>query len=381
MMQTRKRKLLSKRSLSSTMKVRSSRGEKKTVAQKSLTGKKPRDAKEILIGSEKVTVLFAVNNGYAPYLGVALASLVKHAGRHEYELIVLYHDLSERNREVLSIIIEKFKGKSTGQFRLRFVEMPLKEIDYDFAPGYKPLSIETWFRLLAPSLFPEYDKILWLDADIMVRDDVAKLYATDVGDNWIGACRWDYGIIGTLEREKRRKSAELRNYFTKVLGIKNPRNDYVNAGVLLLNLKDMRENNVQEKLLQAAHNHSMYFHDQCVINMVCHKHICYLDSVWNGLAGFNMDSLPKKYREKALHDKQTRKIIHWAGLYKPWREPWCKAAVEWWDIARLTPYYEEIIYTNIYAILDEKMNRESSELENKLIELEKALTELGKGLT
>ena len=57
---------------------------------------------------KKVAVLFAVNNWYAPYLGVALASLVECAGKHEYELIVLYHDLSKRNRELLERIVDQF---------------------------------------------------------------------------------------------------------------------------------------------------------------------------------------------------------------------------------------------------------------------------------
>ena len=55
----------------------------------------------------KVAILFAVNNGYAPYLGVALASLVEHAGMREYELIVLYRDLNEQNRKLLGHIVDQ----------------------------------------------------------------------------------------------------------------------------------------------------------------------------------------------------------------------------------------------------------------------------------
>lgn len=325
--------------------------------------------KRARVDREKVTVFFAVNDGHAPYLGVALTSLVEHAGIHEYELIVLYRDLNERNRELLEQIVYRCGQKTKGSFRLRFMEIPINIADYDFAPGARPLSVETWFRLFAPSLFPEYDKMLWLDADILVRDDVAKLYATHMGDNWIAGCRWDYGIIGILEHERKQKLSKMRNYFTKTLGIRRPQEDYVNAGVLLLNLQAMREKNVQGKLLQAAQNPAMYFHDQCAINMVCHGHICYLDSMWNGLTGFKMDLLPKKYREKALYDKQHRKIIHWAGSHKPWKEPWCKAAVDWWEEARRTPYYEEILYTNIGAILQGEMNKKLKKLGKTYIEL------------
>ena len=316
---------------------------------------------------KKVTVLFAVNNGYAPYLGVALASLVECAGKHEYELIVLYRDLNERNRELLESIINQFGRKSAGSFRLRFMEMPINVTDYNFAPGYKSLSVECWYRLFAPSLFPEYDKILWLDADILVRDDVAKLCATSMEDNWIAACRWDYGIIGVLERERRQRKPNLGPYFTKVLGVKRPKENYVNSGVILFNLRAMREQNVQEKLLQAAQSPVMHFHDQCVINMVCQGHIHYIDSVWNGLICFNPDNLPLKYRKKALADRKNRKIIHWAGGAKPWQKPDHEGAIEWWDVARRTPYYEEILYANICAILRDKIDKKFTKLGKALL--------------
>ena len=317
----------------------------------------PKKLPKVSSRRKRVAVLFAVNNGYAPYLGVALASLAEHARKHEYELIVLYRDLNERNRELLEHIVDQFGRESAGSFRLRFMEMPVNLADYDFAPGYKSLSVESWYRLFAPSLFPEYDKILWLDSDILVRDDVAKLYATDLGDSWIAACRWDYGIIGLLERERRQKQPKLGPYFTKVLGVKRPKENYVNAGVMLFNLRTMREHGVQEKLLQAAQNPDMYYHDQCAINMVCREHILYIDSEWNGLVSYNPNELPLKYRKKALADRKNRKIIHWAGSTKPWRKALVLGSDEWWDVARRTPYYEHILYTNICAILRGEMNK------------------------
>lgn len=325
--------------------------------KKNTTGKTETRRKRTSARQGKVAVLFAVNNEYAPYLGVALASLVEHAGKYEYELIVLYRNLNEHHRELLEHIVDQFGRESAGSFRLRFMEMPLSTADYNFASGYKSLSIESWYRLFAPSLFPEYDKILWLDSDILVRDDVSKLYATDLGDNWIAACQWDYGIIGLLERERRQKQPKLGPYFTKVLGVKCPKENYVNAGVILFNLRAMREHGVQEKLLQAAQNPDMYFHDQCAINMVCQGHIHYVDSVWNGLIWFRPDNLPLKYRKKALSDKKNRNLIHWAGGPKPWELPQCEAAFEWWDVARRTPYYEEILYTNICGILRGEMSK------------------------
>ena len=339
--------------------------EKATIRKQPSVETVPR-LQEILTDKKKVAVLFAVNNEYAPYLGVALASLVEHAGKHEYELIVLYRDLNERNREMLRHIVDQFGRGSAGRFHLRIMEMSVNLANYDFAPGYKSLSDECWYRLFSPELFPEYDKIVWLDADVLVQADVAELFAINIEDNWIAACRWDYGIIGLLERERRQKTSKLASYFTKVLGIMRPKENYVNSGVLLLNLRAMREQNVQEKLLQAAQNPAMHFHDQCAINMVCQGHIHYIDSVWNGLIWFKPDDLPLKYRKKALSDKKDRNLIHWAGGPKPWELPQCGAAFEWWNVARRTPYYEQILYTNICAIMRGELTKRFTKVGNVL---------------
>lgn len=82
-------------------------------------------SRQLFEGKKKIAIFFAVNSAYAPYLGVALASLVERARKHEYEIIVLYHDLSERSRELLERIVDQFKRESAGRFQLRFMEMPI----------------------------------------------------------------------------------------------------------------------------------------------------------------------------------------------------------------------------------------------------------------
>ena len=96
---------------------------------------------------------------------------------------------------------------------------------------------------------------------------------------------------------------------------------------------------------------------------------------------YNPDNLPLKYRKKALADKKNRKIIHWAGGAKPWQKPDHEGAVEWWDVARQTPYYEHILCTYICAILHGGMNKKIVEQANKPTALGKSLTELGTTLT
>lgn len=314
---------------------------------------------EVTSQTDVVPILFVCNDAYALYLAVALNSLVKHAGDCHYDINVFCNSLSARNQAMLQrcIVEAQRRSESPGEFSLNFIDIGEYAKSYHFLTT-AVLPEEAYYRLFAPDMLKNVEKILYLDADILVKVDVAELYAeADPGEEWISACRWDFGIIGILRWEKTQKKHEWRDYFTKVLGLKRPADEYVNSGVMVMNLRAMRREHVQKQLLRAAQTVKTKFCDQCIINMVCRGHIRYIDSVWNGLVSFNFAVLSKKHQRKALLDRENRKIIHWAASRKPWKLPQVDGADEWWDVARETPFYEEILYTNICTLMREEMSK------------------------
>ena len=90
-------------------------------------------------------------------------------------------------------------------------------------------TLTTYYRLIVPNAFPYIDKALYLDSDTLIRDDIATLYDTEIGDNILGAIK--DGSVQIFD--------EFITYVEKALKIK--KECYFNAGVLIMNLAKMRK--------------------------------------------------------------------------------------------------------------------------------------------
>lgn len=129
----------------------------------------------------------------------------------------------------------------------------------------------TYYRVLIPNLYPEYDKVLYLDADIVILDDIAKLYNKSIGN---------YLIAGVSEHWLDRYR-ELQEYAEKVIGVSSYKK-YINAGIMLMNLKELRESKFEEKFIHLLENVKYVFAQyQDYFNRICKGRIKYLRGYWN----------------------------------------------------------------------------------------------------
>ncbi|GHU86024.1 hypothetical protein AGMMS49941_06860 [Deferribacterales bacterium] len=171
--------------------------------------------------------------------------------------------------------------------------------------GRYPLS--AFYRVFAPQIFPDLDKLLYLDCDIIVRRDVAELFNTALGDNELGGAR-DLWISSLPD------SHPLSGYFRK-LGVSKC--DYVNSGVLLMNLARMRKGNFIDRVVGILRDvKQLHFADNDLLNICCKGRIAYISSAWNTI----MTS--KFYRLtgcQPIVDKDVA-IFHYAGA--PQCRPW-----------------------------------------------------------
>ena len=178
-------------------------------------------------------IFFAVDDGYMPFLAVTLQSLVENSSADYYYLIkILYTNISEDNKE-------KIKKYERENVNIEFVDLNYyigKIKDKLYTRDY--YSKTTYFRLFIPNLYPQYDKALYLDCDIVLLRDVAELFNIDMGDNLVGGAPDD--VIQTYE--------VFQEYVEKVVGVVDYRN-YFNAGVLVMNLKKMRDDNLVDKFI------------------------------------------------------------------------------------------------------------------------------------
>ena len=287
-----------------------------------------------------VCVAFSANDYYVPYLSTLLQSIKDHSSSNRcYDLIVLHEDISSRNQVVLKHQIE------APNISLRFLQMYRAMHDFqDNLPVRGHFKVETYFRLLLPQLLSKYDKILYLDSDMVVMNDIAPLYDTVVDGYMIAACQ-DPDTAGLYNGASDNK----KEYMDRELKIENPYG-YIQAGTIVFNLDAWRKAYDPRSVFEFAMSNDWQLLDQDVINYLCQGEIRYVDMTWNVMMDWRdirtnqiISRAPRQIYFSYMEARKHPNVIHYAGPDKPWLNPLSDYAVEFWQYARKTPYYEEMI--------------------------------------
>jgi Lipopolysaccharide biosynthesis proteins, LPS:glycosyltransferases len=292
---------------------------------------------------DNVALAFASDANYVPYLAATLRSVLDHCSpEHNYDLVVLSQNISPDDQWQIRAMTG---GAANVSLRFIDVSAQVEKKAGDFFTSAH-ISIATYYRLFTPGIFALYPKLLYLDVDLVALSDVAELFHTDLEGAMAGAAR-DYLAIKDLPRKG---NAGWREQ----LGLKDP-TSYFNAGVMLMDLEQMRRDNYEQKWfdLLARLKHPR-LHDQDILNSSCQGRIKYVDGAWNSLAWaeacgetiFSEELSTGLYREY-VESLKAPKILHYLSRHKPWNLPHLDLADLFWDCARRTPYYERLIFNNL----------------------------------
>lgn len=274
-----------------------------------------------------VPIFFTIDDKYVPYMAVALHSLMENADpQYEYTVYVIHQDMSDEN-------MKKILGMRRDNFEIIFKQMSdtVHGISSDkvgrLRCDYSTYTI--YYRLFIADMFPQYDKGLYLDSDIVVLGDISELCQTDLHGKPVGACA-DMSVSGVQA---------LAGYMENAVGV--GRYEYVNSGILLMDLKKMREIDMSQHFLGLLNTYGFdtIAPDQDYLNAMCSGNIYHLDKEW--------DAMP-------LHDQpemSTPKIIH----YNLFDKPWCYEGVQYekyfWEYADQTPFYDGLLaYRDAYGL-------------------------------
>ena len=279
-----------------------------------------------------VPVVFAVNNGYAPYLHISLMSLIEQANANDdYRIYILHTGLEKKNIERL----ESLEDANVHVICLN-VEEWMRGIEIK---GSVHLTVETCYRLLIPDLFPQYSRMLYIDSDTLVLSDVAELYKSELNGKTIGAV---HDVVCTY----------LKDYYVQHMGMDVE--EGFNAGILVIDTAKFRERKIRETCIKwliedSKRSQRKYIYmDQDVLNIALKHEVCFLDSGWNFQWQYlwRMETILPEYLDNYIHDSRNAKIIHYAGDKKPWARPDLEKADLFWLTARKSVYYEEILFNN-----------------------------------
>lgn len=284
---------------------------------------------------EPVSICFASDDNYAPYLKVAIYSLLCNRNRERsYDIIILHKRISrEHQGEILGLA----DGKSGVSIRFVNVVEADRELQSDVGCYY---AVETNYRLLLFSkLFQNYRRMLYLDCDIIVTGDVGELFDVDLeGKSAAGVEDVGFRWLAYTKRAifLDNKPYNVLNYCTDVLGMKDP-GSYVNAGVLLFDLEKCRQKVSFRDVVETLHSRNFFYNDQDVLNILLEGNIKQVDCKWNYMnnIAFYLECDRKEFRELYLDlRREDFRIIHYISAKKPWNgevpmgEVWQKYADE-----------------------------------------------------
>lgn len=287
-----------------------------------------------------IALAFASSNEYAPILGEVLQSVCDNASdEYNYDITILSNNISKTYKEILS------KIPKTDNFSIRFFEIS-SYLDGRHFYTRDHVTVMTYVRLAVLDIFRHYDKVLYLDSDITVNRDLADLYLTELGENYLAAVR-DTVMLGWCNGLNK----EQHEYNRSVLKLKDD-HSYFNGGVLLFNLKKLRESYTSDQLLDMAASQKWKWFDQDVLNVICQGKVVFLPENWNLMV--HVWSVPQQlpeyfapyqYYKNYQAARNDPWIIHYAGHVVPCFNTYVDRAELFWRYAKKTEFYEILLLT------------------------------------
>lgn len=264
-----------------------------------------------------IPIFFTVDDTYIPFLSVTLQSILEKSNSdYNYEIKILYAKLSDESKKKIS----KYERDNITIEYVDVSEYLEKVKDKLYTRDY--FSMTTYFRLFIASLYPQYNKAIYLDSDIVVLRDIAELYNIDLGDNLVGAVPDD--II--------QKNKVFQEYVEKVVGVSSYRN-YFNAGVLVMNLEKLRNYHFEEKFVYLLGTVKYAaIQDQDYLNRICKGRVKLIDFGWNIMPSASAKEI----------EEENIKLIHYNYQYKPWHYDNILYSKYFWNYASRTEFYNEL---------------------------------------
>ena len=233
---------------------------------------------------EEINVGIACDDNYSRYAGVVIASILINAlPDTSLAFYILDGGISDENKEKIESL------KSIKDCKINFVQIDERLFeDYKKIKTHSYISIATYYRLKLATLLPHIDKIIYFDCDMVVNRDLNSLFSINLEEDVIaGAQDINFRML--------KKNAS-----------------YINAGMVVMDLKKIREENIEELFLKYTKEHidTIKMGDQEILNEVLQGRIKVIDPHWNVQTS--------NFTNRSIYTNEPW-IIHYVGQQKPWK--------------------------------------------------------------
>ena len=299
-----------------------------------------------------VPVFLAINNEYASYAAAAIHSLTQKCDKNRYYRVIILHDgLTWVSRIRLRSLVTRnvaiqFKKISHSIYLKAIIKYCARAKG---AGDFFALAVY-YYRFFIPRLFPMYEKAVYIDSDTILLGDVGELFDVELDEKQ---------ALAAVVDPKVSVVPEFRDYVDNAVGV--PHDEYVNSGVMLLNLKKLRKMHYISTMVNLIekYNADLVAPDQDYLNVIAKGQIKHLDPCWNAEPS---EKLPK-----------GTKLVHFNLFNKPWHYADVPCEKLFWNAARGTGFYGDL--RRQQEAFDERKQEEDHEKVGALI---KKAEKLGK---
>ena len=284
----------------------------------------------------KIPIAMALDNNYIYLTIIAIHSIMLNSYPETFYIFYIMHspDFTEINKNKLLNLTNKYNRCS-----IQLIDM--KNEYKDEAILQDRITTPTYYRISLPYLLPQYDKLIYLDGDIICYGDLKEMYYIDMEN---------YYYKGFL-------------YYSNDPSCAN--NDiYIGAGVLLVNNKELRKDDMVNKMIAYMKNNrnTLKLLDQTIINYVCKDKIGFLPAKYGRLNFLDLiernesvyDNKKYKYTREELEESYINPIIY-HFIFKPWVVMDKYQAFLFWDFVKKIGIYEEVCsFYNVCEQLKQK---------------------------
>ena len=290
---------------------------------------------ECAFDDDPVGLCFVSDDGYACQTAVMIRSIIDHADPdRKYDINILYSSMDDTNRSNLISLSDDEKIS----IRCHDISSMVSDSRFYTDSRYTNTTYrqEVYYRLLIPSLMPGYDKVLYLDGDMVALTDIRPLLDMDISGHLIAATRDYCGIAAVFDPD-----SDRRAYRESILGDHDPEG-YVISCLILFNIREFNREHTCDEIMKLSQSRQWQQHDQDVINVLCKDRIMIIDPRWAYFEERDYTSrfLPSGLREEYENAFDDPYIIHFAADRKPWMNKCSRFNRSFWDTASRTPFFD-----------------------------------------
>ena len=274
------------------------------------------------LNKKDMNILISINNKYIDQAKIMLRSLKLNTNSN-INIYLIYSDISDDNINIFKEFVENEIGNINI---IKFDE------DINLPINIDHITKETYYRLFAPYII-DVDRILYLDCDLIINGSIDAFYNSNLDNNIIGAIN-NFDSDSYLYNER--------------LGLAKD-NNYINAGVLLIDVKKYKKYITKEEIIKYINNNLdiLDYQDQDVINYLFHDNIKIYDYKYN----YQITQILDGYEEYGMN------IVHYCNKYKPWNDDFI-------NFKKAYDYYNLLDKLQLYDFKNELLNKHIKTYEN-----------------